>query len=173
MPRPSVAAVRITDGIQPSRAVSWNFRFATSTSSFPRSALFTTYTSPISRIPVFIVWTASPVIGLAPTPVLSHEPIDQRTLPDSGRPRESDDVGSARVRENPREGVRRLRLIVLNQGDELRGRPFVARQQVVDEVRDRVVRGSLPGRHGLTHLCPPSQKTRRCLGGASRVRRPP
>src|SRR5256884_3060097 len=70
MPRPSVAAVRITEGIQPSRAVSWNFRFATSTSSFPRSALFTTYTSPISRIPAFMVWTASPVIGISTTTVV-------------------------------------------------------------------------------------------------------
>src|SRR5213079_3019854 len=133
--------------------------------------------TPVSAIRIRSPSTAPPVYGdvgsTAPTPVFSHEPVDQRTLPDSGRPRESDDVGSARVRENPREGVRRLRLIVLNQGDELRGRPFVARQQVVDEVRDRVVRGYLPGRHGLTHLCPPSQKTRRCLGGASRVRRPP
>src|SRR5881396_2329219 len=57
MPRPSVAAVRITEGIQPSRAVSWNFRF-------------TTYTSPISRIPAFIVWTASPVIGISTTTVV-------------------------------------------------------------------------------------------------------
>src|SRR6267143_1353360 len=70
MPRPSVAVVRITEGVQPSRAVSWNFRFATSTSSFPRSALFTTYTSPISRIPAFIVWTASPVIGISTTTVV-------------------------------------------------------------------------------------------------------
>src|SRR5438132_1638284 len=70
MPRPSVAAVRISGGAQPSRAVSWNFRFATSTSSFPRSALFTTYTSPISRIPAFIVWTASPVIGISTTTVV-------------------------------------------------------------------------------------------------------
>src|SRR5207253_796923 len=70
MPRPCVAVVRITEGVQPSRAVSWNFRFATSTSSFPRSALFTTYTSPISRIPAFIVWTASPVIGISTTTVV-------------------------------------------------------------------------------------------------------
>src|SRR5437870_5395160 len=46
MPRPSVAAVRITGGVQTSRAVSWNFRFATSTSSLPRSELVTTYTAP-------------------------------------------------------------------------------------------------------------------------------
>src|SRR5256885_9972125 len=70
MPRPSVAVVRITGGVQPSRAVSWNFRFATRTSSLPRSDLFTTYTSPISRIPAFIVWTASPVIGISTTTVV-------------------------------------------------------------------------------------------------------
>src|SRR5881396_1301027 len=97
MPRPSVAAVRITDGIQPSRAVSWNFRFATSTSSFPRSALFTTYTSPISRIPAFIVW---------PAPTVSTNTM---SMPSASRTRTASKVARASPPAWPRVAIDRMK----------------------------------------------------------------
>ena len=73
MPAPSVAVVGTTGGVHgssgPIRSICWRSRTATSEPS--RSALFTTKTSAISKIPAFATWTASPQPGETTTTVVS------------------------------------------------------------------------------------------------------
>src|SRR3989442_8028918 len=74
------------------------------------------------------------------------EPVDQRALPHPRRAGEADYLSAARVRIDPREGLDRLRFVVLNQRDELPRRPFVSFEEGINEASDGVARGLL--RHG-------------------------
>ncbi len=87
----------------------------------------------------------------------ADEAIDQGALAHARRPREADDMRSARPWMDVHEGLRCFGFVVLDERYQLRGRALVAGDQIVHEAPD-AVGSALPGSplraqgHSLTRL---------------------
>src|SRR6267143_702733 len=69
-----------------------------------------------------------------PNPELADEAVDEGALADSGRSRETDDMGLPRVRVDRRDRLGRARVVVLDHRDQLPRGALVALEDLLDDL---------------------------------------